>query len=204
MKIPPDYTETQVIDILYAVSRRVARKFTFSYLDFDDIVQEGVIEGIKSLEKYDYSRPLENYLYICIRNGLFNFKRKNYTRIDKPCDKCPFNAYIRKEDKCTKYEKKSDCDLYTAWTQRNTAKQNIMDTLNYEVVRTDGESNMFYESELNELTYGRELMVFLEEELPVEFLADFQRLKLGITVPKNRREKLMAKIYELLEESKNL
>lgn len=200
MKIPPTHSESEVIEILYSVARRVARKYKFSFYDFDDIVQEGVIEGIRALEKYDYNRPLENYLYICIRNAMFNFKRKNYTRIDKPCDECPFAAYIKRDDKCTKYESKSLCDLYEAWEARNAAKQNVMDTLNYDVVRTDGESNMFYEHDLNEGVFGRDILNYLENHIAVEFLADFQRLQMGITVPKAKRELLMEEIYSLLEQ----
>jgi len=61
--------------------------------------------GVTILEKFDPDKgnSLDSFLWIHARNRLHNFKRDNYSRLDKPCFNCPLKAYKNKE--CTKYSK---------------------------------------------------------------------------------------------------
>lgn len=75
--------ENEFIEIVDRIAQRLARKFLFGYHTLEDMKQQCYVEALKGLEKYDKSRPLENFLWIHIRNRLFNYKRDNYTRPDR-------------------------------------------------------------------------------------------------------------------------
>lgn len=64
------------------MAARLAPKYTFGYLDVDDIQQEAIILGYEALPRYDKKRPLENFIYTHISNRLKTFKRDNYFRIN--------------------------------------------------------------------------------------------------------------------------
>src|SRR6185369_6692752 len=115
------------------VANKLAKKFKFGYRDEDDMKQEAMILAINGLEKYDGKRPLANFLYIHIRNRLCNYKRKHYIRIEKPCTRCPFKAFIP-PDQCKKYKDMMDCNLYKRWYERNIVKRNLANTLEYNQV----------------------------------------------------------------------
>ena len=95
--LPEGMTEKEVLDVIDIAVRRLAYKFRFGYHTVEDIKQEGRFVALKALKKYDSSRPLENYLWTAVRNGLFNNKRDNYERPDLPCKNCPLNAYDAKK-----------------------------------------------------------------------------------------------------------
>ena len=81
-KLPDDAN-----DIIERVSSRLAQKFRFGYHTIDDMKQQAALfawEGI--YDSWDDSRPLENFLWIHVRNRLYNFKRNNYGRPEKPCE----------------------------------------------------------------------------------------------------------------------
>ena len=82
MKIPQGLTEDEVVGVITKIARRLAPKFTFASYDVEDIEQEAFLIGIAGLEKYDPSRPLENFMYTHISNRLKTFKRDNYYRLD--------------------------------------------------------------------------------------------------------------------------
>ena len=83
MKIPNNMTKQDVIDTITNVSRRLASKFTFAHYTEDDIAQEAFMIGMEALDRYDENRPLENFLFVHIRNRLKNFKRDNYIRYEQ-------------------------------------------------------------------------------------------------------------------------
>lgn len=211
MKIPQGYLQQEVIDTLYRVAHRLKNKFRFSYHTPEDIVQQAVLIGIQGLENYKPDRPLENFLYIHVKNRLCTFKRDNFVRpeSDKPCFSCPFKAYLKKKDFCKKYERatktrvagtKMDCELFRQWTERNIAKQNVKDMLDYGQVKAEGESNMFYERDEANHIYVKDIIRKLEEELPLEFLADFQRMRDGTELSKNRKAALLEQIRAIVGE----
>lgn len=76
MLIPDGHTEQEVIDTITKVARRFANKYRFGSYESEDIFQEAFILGMESLDKYDPSRPLENFLAVTIPNRLKNLKRK--------------------------------------------------------------------------------------------------------------------------------
>jgi len=73
-------TEEEFLRVLDNISKRLGHKFKFGYHDFDDMKQQASIFALEGLEKYDNSRPLENFLWTHVRNRLFNYKRNNYQK----------------------------------------------------------------------------------------------------------------------------
>ena len=82
MKTPNNLSEQEVIDVITRVSKKLAPKFVFASYEAEDIEQEAFLMGVEGLERYDSSKPLENFMYTHISNRLKNFKRDNYYRFD--------------------------------------------------------------------------------------------------------------------------
>jgi DNA-directed RNA polymerase specialized sigma24 family protein len=82
MKLPEGLDEDFVSATIMKIAKRLAPKYVFSGYDVEDIEQEAFLIGIAGLDKYDTSRPLENFMYTHINNRLKTFKRDNYYRLD--------------------------------------------------------------------------------------------------------------------------
>ena len=82
MKIPEGINEEEAINIILKIAKRLAPKYVFATYEIEDIEQEAFLIGVAGLEKYDQSRPLENFMYTHINNRLKTFKRDNYYRLD--------------------------------------------------------------------------------------------------------------------------
>jgi len=79
MKVPSNMTEQEVIDQINKVIDRISPKYTFYGYDVNDIKQESFIICVDALERYDETRPLENFLSVHLSNRLKNFIRDNYS-----------------------------------------------------------------------------------------------------------------------------
>lgn len=99
MRLPPNMTEKQVVDQIMVVVDRSSAKYTFHGYDIDDIKQEAFIICMDALERYDPSRPLENFLAVHLSNRLKNFIRDNYyTKDETDKKKILRPKYISNED----------------------------------------------------------------------------------------------------------
>jgi DNA-directed RNA polymerase specialized sigma24 family protein len=78
MKIPKNMSKDDVIKQIHTVVNRISPKYTFSGYEVDDIKQEAFIICMDALERYDESRPLENFLSVHLSNRLKNFVRDNF------------------------------------------------------------------------------------------------------------------------------
>ena len=70
MKIPRGMTEEQVIATINKVAARYAHKFKFGYYEAEDIKQEAFIIAMEALDRYDETRPLENFLALRVHRFL--------------------------------------------------------------------------------------------------------------------------------------
>lgn len=199
--LPNGVSEEDFLKVLDNISKRLGHKFRFGYHDFDDMKQQAAIFAIEGLEKYDNSRPLENFLWTHVRNRLFNYKRNNYQRPDKPCLTCPFfdKGYKCSLNQCEKYTDKSECDLYAAWSARNESKKNIMQPHQIE----DESSLGTYQSNFVDSISDKELILFLDQNVESEYREDYLRLKHGDKVTKNKLQKLQNHVLELIDQYKN-
>ena len=78
MNIPDGMTEQEVVDQIEKVCNRIAPRYTFYGYALDDIKQEAFIICMEALNRYDNSRPLENFLSVNLSNRLKNFVRDNH------------------------------------------------------------------------------------------------------------------------------
>lgn len=172
MKIPKNHTENEVVDIIDRVARRYADRFTFGYYDYDDIYQEAFILGIDGLERYDESRPLENFLSIHIRNRLITFVRDNYYRQDMMTEK---------------------------GVAINEVKKMLIDTLDIENIDSDYEKNMQREF-CFETLYLNEFMETIDAGLHASYREDYLKFLDGFKLTPARQNNLLEHIREILRE----
>lgn len=189
-----EVTESEFLTVLDNISKRLVHKFKFGYHDIDDMKQQAAIFALEGLEKYDHSRPLENFLWTHVRNRLFNYKRNNYQRPDKPCLNCPLYDPDCKTSisQCSKYNNKQNCELYASWSNRNENKKNIMKPgyIDYDIP---------HKGSLDLLVQNNEIISFLDENIHADYREHYLRLKHGERVTKNKILKLQKHIQELMQ-----
>lgn len=192
-------SEEEFLIVLDNISKRLAHKFRFAYHDIEDMKQQAAIFAIEGLEKYDNKRPLENFLWTHVRNRLFNYKRNNYQRPDKPCLNCPFfdKNLTQSINQCSKFSNKNDCELYASWSKRNEAKKNIIQPSHIE-------DDSYYRSNVNFSLniQNQELIKFLDDNIETEYRENYLKLKHGVKVPKQQLNKLKKHIASLMENKK--
>lgn len=209
MIVPDGMTEEQVVEAIQKVAKRLAYKYRFGYHTVQDIEQEAFIlvlkpdtQGKTLLEKYDGKRPLENFLWTHLRNRLYNFKRDNYERIEKPCFNCPLGAYIKDKDKCKAYHNKEDCDIYAKWLNRNNSKKNLMNPVEWSVVNTENENDMHCGDDLfDNIVFSEMLGVINDNIKDPELRRDWIKLQHGIALSKHRKAKIKQVIIAILQEN---
>ena len=174
MKVPKGMTKSEVLDVINKICDRYAYKFQFGYFTPDDIRQEAFIIAMDALERYDESRPLENFLAVHVKNRLNNFKRDRYYRQQKIKD--------------------NNLD------QLNNSKKFLMDTLDITNIRDEKEKNMRLEDDFIDKIAIEELLEIIDEHLDVNLRSDYLRIRDGTYVPKPRREQIIEEITQILKD----
>lgn len=194
-------TEEEFLIVLDNISKRLGHKFKFGYHSYEDMKQQAAIFALEGLEKYDNKRPLENFLWTHVRNRLFNYKRDNYQRPDKPCFTCPFyDAQCKKStNQCVEFSNKNDCELYNSWELRNNNKKNIMKPVGIEDVKDYGSYNKS-KGDVLDLVLNQEIIDLLDEKIPQAYRETYLRLKYGEKICRNDLNKLINIIREILNE----
>lgn len=162
--------------------------------------QQAAIFALEGLEKYDRSRPLENFLWTHVRNRLFNYKRNNYQRPDKPCFTCPLfdKTFKNSHNQCLKYVTKTDCELYAAWSKRNETKKNIIQPSYIE----DDNSHASKGKDITHIIQNQEIIEFLDSNIKNEYRESYLKLKHGLKIPKQQLIKLQNHIVKLMEQTR--
>ena len=113
MLVPEGMTENEVVDQIEKVCNRISPKYTFYGYTVDDIKQEAFIICMEALNRYDNSRPLENFLSVNLSNRLKNFVRDNHfiynddgdrVKILKPAQLEHENAVVDDKDNNISYD----------------------------------------------------------------------------------------------------
>ena len=197
MTIPSNMTEEQVLQTIDNIANRLASKFKFGYHDIEDMKQQARLFAWEGLKNYDGIRPLENFLWTHVRNRLYNFKRNNFGRPDKPCDTCPFfdRSFLNSKGYgCKAYDNHEECDLYLGWMNRNTAKRNIMNTTKLDL---DIQGQGAIDSKID-----REYIFdIVDTSLPVQYREDWIRLINDLKLPKARKEVIVEIVLGILKEN---
>jgi len=183
--IPKGMTEEQVLAIFDEVIKKVASKYKFGSFELADVKQEALLAAFKGLEYYDEKRPLANFIFVHIKNRLYNFKRDNYIRLEKPCIRCPIAAY--KNGECTAYTNLEDCKWYAKWLKRNSIKRNLTHTLEYTQVNATSEANMEYGDNMVEYINSKEILSLIDKELPINLRKTYLQMISGDKVSKKDR-----------------
>lgn len=181
--------ENEFLQIVENISKKLAYKFKFGYHSYEDMKQQISIFALEGLKNYDNKRPLENFLWTHIRNRLFNYKRDNYQRPDKPCYTCP----LWKSSSCTKYANKNDCELYYNWSKRNEHKKNLMHLTTIDEIKDYG--NIFIDHSIE----NNEIISIIEANINGEERSIYLKLKDGNKVSKADMFKLVEKLREILD-----
>lgn len=191
-------TEEALLEAISIISRKLAYTFRFGYHQIEDMQQQISIFAIEGLEKYDHTRPLENFLWTHVRNRLFNFKRDNYQRPDKPCNTCPFfiKNCANSDMDCSSYTDKLSCDLYSSWYARNNVKKNLM----YFNTIEDLKEYIPSSSGKHQSAEMKELIDILDEFLIDEYREIYIKVKHGNKIYKHELNKLAVKIREIIDE----
>lgn len=188
---PLSVDENEFLNIIEIISKKLAYKFKFGYHDFEDMKQQISIFALEGLKNYDHKRPLENFLWTHVRNRLFNYKRDNYQRPDKPCLSCPL--YINSS--CTKYSNKNDCELYYSWSNRNSVKKNLMHLTTIDEIKDY--ANIF---NTEDDVVNNELIRIVEEHLVGDDRITYLKLKSGSKVSKADMVKLTEKLQQIIND----
>ena len=169
--IDPEHLKT-----IQRIARVLAPKYTFGYYDVDDITQEGIIEGIAGLDRWDGKRSLSAFMWTLINNRLKNFKRNNFVR---PCPKG-----ITEED----------------WNLKQAPKKNIMEPASLGYIRDEHEKNTWTKVDFINDIEIEEIFNLIDKELPMQFRHDYLRIKQGATISKAKRVKVEEILIEILRE----
>ena len=200
MKTPKTMTEAEVLQTINKIANILAPRFRFGRHEISDMKQQARVFAIEGLELYDDTRPLENFLWTHVRNRLHNFKRDGYTRLDKPCYNCKYDAYIHETDECSLCDTMMTCPIYYKWFCRNEAKKNLIEPITLTHVHDENEDRMKVFNEADEDLFNAELKCVLDRELPILLRADYLRMLSGVSVPKVRRDQIQETIIEILGE----
>ena len=192
--------DNKTIQTIYRIARQLAPKYTFGYHSVEDIIQEAVIISLEVLKekKYDDSLPLENFLFVHLKNRLFNFKRDNYERIYEPCQNC--KRFRR--GKCKYYASGNfeDCEKYRRWQERNSSKKNLMSPVSIDNVRNTNneEAGMSKNSYILDEIEQKNLLKYIDENLPISFRRDYIKFKYNLKLPKSKMVSLTNKLKEIV------
>lgn len=189
-------SDEELVDTIETISRKLAYKFKFGYHEIQDMKQQISVFALEGLEKYDYERPLENFLWTHVHNRLFNFKRDNYQRPDKPCLSCPlYDPYKRRSiSGCEEHLDTLNCQAFNSWYKRNNSKKNLMhlntiDELKEYLPHKGGDEDFS----------NNEIIDIIESRISGEEREIYLRLKHGSKINKSDTIKLLEKIKELVD-----
>ena len=122
---------------------------------------------------HDTSKPLENFLFVHTRYRLVSLIRTKHYRKATFCDKCD-----NQDTLC------SSCERRILIIEK---RQNLMSPIDIANVRINKESCMHDNGEFDNIEI-QELVSIIDAELPLEYRADYLRMKDGAMVPKNKRD----------------
>lgn len=191
-------SEAELLSTIDTISKKLAYKFKFGYHELEDMKQQISIFALEGLQNYDYQRPLENFLWTHVRNRLFNFKRDNYQRPDKPCNSCPFYRpnNIDYPSTCSKFTDTTECQEFSTWTNRNNSKKNLMYLNTVEDIK---EYLVNYNYDHVENVSNNEILEIIEQELYGDARKVYLKLKMGIKITKPETLVLINEIKEIID-----
>lgn len=197
----PKVSEEELLQVLDKITKKLIHKFRFGYHSAEDMKQQASIFALEALDRYDGKRPLENFLWTHVRNRLFNYKRDNYQRPDKPCLTCPLYDKGCKQTSsgCLEYSNKNDCELYSSWLNRNSTKKNLMYLHTIDEVKNYGSAFVSDDNLFMDQISTSEIIKLIDQHLVGEERTIYLKLKAGSKIPKADMTKLSIKLKEIIK-----
>lgn len=191
--------ESEFVEVWEKISKKLGYKFKFGYHSHEDMKQQAAVFALEGLKNYDKSRPLENFLWTHVRNRLFNYKRDNYQRPDKPCLTCPFYKPNSPScpSECSEFPTKNDCELFVSWSNRNDAKKNIMKPVGIDKIGENSDE-LTHDNFLTHIS-NQEILNLIDKNISVKNRPIFLKLRGGSKVPKTELKKLINEIHKILD-----
>lgn len=190
MELPEGITEQQLMEAIENAVRILGPSFTFGIYELEDIRQEAMLEGMRVIARYDASRPLDNFIYTCVRNRLIRLKRDKLRRNDFPCKLCH-----AAEGNRSLHEDGQFCQKHLAWKKRNDAKAHLMRPLGLD--HHDEEKSRHEEAVVSKVEL-REILSIIDEHLDVDLRATYLQMRAGKSVPPARRLAVENAVREIL------
>lgn len=195
METPEGLTETDVLEIISKTVAYLAPSFRFGYFDIEDMKQEGTIFCIEALPSFDFDKSCQDnvadalltFLKTHVRWRFLNMRRKQLSRAEPPlcdCTLCSNDSPNR-----------LDCKKYQNWVKRNISKKSLMEPFDVEAVYHDGASHT---PNIEQNIMASDIKQILNEHIPASCRADYRRFVEGVSLPKNKRERLIEQIKEIL------
>lgn len=190
-------TEKEVIQVIEKTVSYLAPSFKFGYYDTEDMKQEGTIFCLEALPSFNFKKSnqeeisdaLFSFLKTYVRWRFLNMRRKRLTRVEPPDCSCN----LCKQDSGNRL----DCKKYSNWVRRNMSKRSLMEPFDVNEVYNKNASST---KDLEELITSTDIYQILDEHIPVEIRADYRRFLEGVSIPKNKKEKLFSEIRLILQE----
>lgn len=200
-KLHNKVNESEFLAVWEKISKKLGYKFKFGYHSHEDMKQQAAIFALEGLKNYDKSRPLENFLWTHVRNRLFNYKRDNYQRPDKPCLTCPFYKPNSPScpSECSEFDQKTDCSLYSSWSIRNDAKKNIMKPVTIDKINEN--SNEIANDNFLDNISNQEILTLINKNISIKNRPILLKLLGGSKVPKTEIKKLVHEIKKILQDN---
>ena len=139
--------------------------------------------GMDALDRYDEKRPLENFLAVHVKNRLKNFKRDNYYR----------------KEEVDEHDAQTDKELRRM--MRKETRKHLMQPIDIDSVRQEGETNMFFTVDMTENLSNKEIIRIIDRELGMSYRKDYLRMVDGVYVSKARRDEVKEEILRILKEN---
>jgi len=193
VKTPAGMTENEVVESVERVLDTLAKHHAFGIWSEEDIRQYGWEEVLEMLEKdkYDASRPFENFVYVVVRSRFHNLRRNKLSRNDPPCKSC------HSGDNCTGTN--VPCVKYESWRKRNAAKANVQRPLDLNNIADEREGRTRMESTVVEDLATQELLELIDLHLPIDLRANYLQMRAGVSIPKARRKQIELVIREIIQ-----
>jgi hypothetical protein len=200
---PKGLKEEEVLEIIRKTVAYLAPSFKFGYFDTEDMKQEGTIFCLEALDSFNFDKSCQDnvgdalltFLKTHVRWRFLNMRRKQLTRLEPPLCSCE----LCKEDSSNRL----DCRKYSNWVKRNMAKKSLMEPFDVdEVYNSDASFTTDVESNI----LSADVIEILNQHVPSSIRADYRRFIEGVSLPKNRRERLISEIKQILRQhySKNM
>ena len=184
MLVPEGYTQSQVIDLINKILDGLVSKFKFGVYDASDIRQEGFIEAMSLLTKFDGKRPLENFLRATLPNKLKNLRRNK--------------SYVTHVSCSAHNEFTKNCEACESRQNTQLQKRKLLNPIDLDSVNPDGESNFIASDDLNSLEL-KESLERINKLLPMDMRVDYLKMKEGLYVNRERRLEIEKKVWEIID-----